>query len=134
MIAALGTEFKPNSKMHVARSAISDFSGEKYGHSNVVSVVRDYIKEPFDKYGENDGIKVWVYYSTYTELEPEIVEDWRRILNQHQIGEQEAANAFYRQEQGQDVSKEKEYYKAAVKEFKNKYNEIPVLVSKWRLK
>ena len=33
-IAALGTEFKLNSKSKIARDAIVDFGGERYGHNS----------------------------------------------------------------------------------------------------
>lgn len=133
-IAALGTEFKPNSKMRVAREAISSFGRNKYFHTNAEWVARNYVKEPFDKYGESDNQQVWVFYSSYEKIPEDIVEDWRKILREEHIGEEEAANAFYKQEQGQDVSKEKSYYKKAQERFNYKYNDIPVLVKSWRVR
>ena len=133
-IKALGTEFKPNSKSKIAREAIADFGNKKYGHTSQESVVKRYIKEPFDKYGENDGNKYWCYYDTYEVIPAEIVAEWREILTEEHINEKEAANAFYRQQQGEDVSKEKEYYKNALDRFKAKYGSIPILVNKWKIK
>lgn len=133
-IKALGTEFKPNSKSKIAREAIADFGNKKYGHTSQESVVKRYIKEPFDKYGENDGNKYWCYYDTYEVIPAEIVAEWREILAEEHISEKEAANAFYRQQQGEDVSKEKEYYKNALDRFKAKYGSIPILVNKWKIK
>ena len=131
-IAALGTEFKPNSKSKIAREAIADFGSEKYSHYSQESVVRRYIKEPFDKYGESDGQRYWCDYNTYEILSQEILDDWRSILSEEHIGEQEAANAFYRQQQGEDITEERNYYKKALDRFKQKYHMIPVLVSKWK--
>lgn len=133
-ITALGTEFKPNSKMRVAREAIESFSYEKYSHSSVEAVAKRYIKEPFEKYGETDNQKVWVYYSTYEKLNELEIEDWRNILSQEHIGEKEAACAFYKQEQGQDISEEKNYYQRAQEKFIKKYGDIPVLVQSWKAK
>lgn len=133
-IAALGTEFKPNSKSKIARDAIYDFGKQKYHHTNQRSVVERYVKEPFDKYGETNDVQIWVMYSTYEPLPDEILEDWRNILRIERIGEQEAANAFYKQEQGQDISQEKQYYNNAMQRFKEKYNDVPVLVKNWKLK
>lgn len=133
-IAALGTEFKPNSKSKIARDAIYDFGRKKYHHTNREAVVKRYVKEPFDKYGETNDVQVWVMYSTYEPLPDEILEDWRNILRIERIGEQEAANAFYKQEQGQDISQEKQYYNNAMQRFKEKYNDVPVLVKNWKLK
>lgn len=60
-IAALGNEFKPNSKSKIARDAIYDFAFDKYGHENYKYVVRKFVKEPFDKYGETNNMWVWVW-------------------------------------------------------------------------
>lgn len=133
-IKALGTEFKPNSKSKIAREAIADFGNKKYGHTSQRSVVERYIKEPFDKYGENDGNRYWCYYDTYEVIPAEIVAEWREILAEEHISEKEAANAFYRQQQGEDISKEKEYYKNALDRFKAKYGSSPILVGKWKVK
>lgn len=129
---ALGTEFKPNSKSKIAREAIRDFGQDKYGHKSQEAVVKRYIKEPFDKYGVSDGNKYWCYYNTYEVLEPEVLEAWRKILKEEHISEREAANAFYRQQQGEDISKEKQYYQNALDRFKAEYGSMPVLVSKWK--
>ena len=133
-IAALGTEFKPNSKMRVARQAIDSFGYEKYSHTNAEAVAKRYVKEPFEKYGETDNQQVWVFYSTYEKISADILEDWRQILREEHIGEEEAANAFYKQEQGQDISKEKSYYKKAQERFAGKYNDIPILVKSWKVR
>lgn len=133
-IKALGTEFKPNSKSKIAREAIADFGNKKYGHTSQRSVVERYIKEPFDKYGENDGNKYWCYYDSYEILSDDIVAEWREILAEEHISEREAANAFYRQQQGEDISKEKGYYRNALDRFKEKYGSTPILVGKWKIK
>ena len=133
-IAALGTEFKPNSQSKVARDAIEDFGYELYHHTNSEAVVKRFVKEPFKTYGESDNKKVWVWYSTYKKIDPNILDDWRKILREEHIAEDEAANAFYRQEQGEDISVEKGYYKTAQQRFKEKYGDIAVLVTSWKLK
>lgn len=133
-IKALGTEFKPNSKSKIAREAIADFGNKKYGHTSQRSVVERYVKEPFDKYGESDGNKYWCYYDTYEVIPAEIVAEWREILAEEHISEREAANAFYRQQQGEDISKEKGYYRNALDRFKEKYGSTPILVGKWKIK
>lgn len=101
---------------------------------NTQAVVRRYIKEPFNKYGETNDTQVWVYYSTYKPLDVDTVADWRKILREEHIGEEEASNAFYRQAEGEDVSKEIGYFKKARKRFEDKYNDVPILVKEWRLK
>lgn len=131
-IKALGTEFKPNSKSRVAREAMADFGYEKYGHSSQKAVVERYIKEPFDKYSVSDGNKYWCYYETYEVLSAEVLAEWRTILAEEHISEKEAAHAFYKEQQGEDITKERNYYKNALTRFKEKYKSIPVLVSKWR--
>lgn len=131
-IAALGTEFKPNSKNKIAREAIKDFGKEKYGHTSQRAVTERYIKEPFEQYGVSDGKRYWCYYDTYKTLEDDVLEDWRRILSEERIGGTEAANAFYREQQGEDVSTEKGYYKRALERFEEKYCSTPILISKWK--
>ena len=133
-IAALGTEYKPNSKSKVARDAIAAFGKEKYFHTNQRAVKDRYIKEPFDTYGETNNQTVWVYYLTYEPLEPNVLEDWRNILRTENIGEQEAANAFYRMNEGEDISQEIGYYNKARLRFKEKYCDTPILVKNWKLK
>ena len=133
-IAALGTEFKPNSKSKVAREAIESFGQEKYGHTSQRAVTERFVKPAFDKYGESDGIHKWVWYSTYEPLSEDVVADWRNIMSEEHISEQEAANAFYKQEQGMDISKEKSYFAAARARFKEKYGECPILVESWKVR
>ena len=133
-IAALGTEFKPNSKTKVAREAIVSFGAERYGHENVKYVTNTFVKPAFDTYGESNGIKRWVWYESYEPLDEQTLERWRAIMTEEHISEQEAANAFYRQEQGEDISKEKSYFAKARERFKNEYGSCPILVSDWRLK
>ena len=133
-IAALGTEFKPNSKAKTSREAIGAFGREKYGHDNVEGVSRRYVGPVFDEYGETSGVKHWVWYSTYESLDDKVLERWRAIMSEEHISEQEAANAFYRQEQGEDVSKEKGYFKKARDRFMSEFGDMPILVSDWRLK
>lgn len=132
-IAALGPDFKPNSRSRVAREAIVEFGNELYGHNNVEAVTRRYVKEPFDKYGESDGKKKWVWFSSYEPLNEECLTRWKAIREEEQISERDAANAFYRQEQGEDITKEKNSFKKAIERIKEEYHDIPVLVESWKL-
>lgn len=133
-IQALGDEFKPNSKSKIAREAIYGFGYDKYGHYGVESIVRRFVREPFDTYGETNDNNLWVYYSTYSPLEEDILDDWRSILKEERIDEAEAANAFYRQAQGENIDKEIGYYKKALDRFKSKYHDTPIRVKEWRVK
>lgn len=132
-IAALGPEYKPNSKSKIAREAMADFGYELYGHSNSRAIATRYIKEPFDKYGESDGKKKWVWFSSYEPLSEECLTKWKVIREEEQISERDAANAFYRQEQGEDITKEKNSFKKAMERIKEEYHDIPVLVESWKL-
>ena len=131
-IESLGNEFKPNSKSKIAREAIDKFGYEKYGHYSKEGVVRRYIKEPFDTYGETNNNNLWVYYKSYKPLEPEVLQEWRDILAEERIDEREAANAFYRQAQGENIDKEINYYKKALERFKEKFYDTPIRVKEWR--
>lgn len=133
-IESLGNEFKPNSKSKIAREAIDKFGYEKYGHYSKEGVVRRYIKEPFDTYGETNNNNLWVYYKSYKPLEPEVLQEWRDILAEERIDEREAANAFYRQAQGENIDKEINYYKKALERFKEKFYDTPIRVKEWRAK
>ena len=133
-IAALGTEFKPNSKAKVSREAIASFGRERYGHDNTEGVARRFVGPVFNEYGECNNIRRWVWYSTYEPLDAQTLECWRHIMAEEHISEEEAANAFYRQEQGEDISKEKGYFKKARDRFKEEFGEAPILVADWRLK
>ena len=127
-------DFSPNSKMRMTRGSIDDGGYKKFGHINPKKISRAYVKEPFEKYGENDNTYIWAFYSTYKPLDEATNERWHVILKNEHIDEEEAANAFYRHAQGEDISKEKSYYKKAVEQFKEEFNDIPIRVQSWRLK
>ena len=133
-IQALGAEYKPNSKSKIARDAIDAFGYEKFSHMSTEAVTKRFIRKPFDDYGETNGKSTWVWYSSYTPIELDVLEDWFNILKEEHISEKEAADAFYRQEQGQDITKEKGYYKKAQDRFVEKYGDIAVLVKEWKRK
>lgn len=95
-IAALGTEFKPNSKAKTAREAIDSFGYNKYGHTNTEAVTRRFVGPVFDEYGECNNVKHWVWYHSYEPLDEETLARWREIMEEEHISEREAANAFYR--------------------------------------
>ena len=133
-IASLGPEFKPNSKAKTAREAIAAFGNEKYGHTNAEAVGRRYIGPAFNEYGECNNIKRWVWYSTYEPLDDETLVRWRRIMEEEHISEAEAANAFYRQEQGEDISKEKGYFALARTRLREEFGDYAILIPDWRLK
>ena len=133
-IAALGTEFKPNSKAKTSREAIAAFGQEKYGHNNVEGVSRRYVGPMFDTYGESNNVRRWVWYSTYEPLDTETLERWRLIMEEEHISEREAANAFYRHAEGEDISKEKEYFKRARDRFVAEFGDFTILVADWRLR
>ena len=132
--ASLTPEFKPNSKRKVARDAIKQFGNKKYKHRNVESVARRYISKPFEKYGENDGQQVWVYFSSYAPMPTRTVDKWRQLLSKYKISETEASNAFYKYAQGDNIDLELGYYRCALAEFQEIYDDTPVLVKRWRLK
>lgn len=134
VIASLGTEFKPNSKAKTTREALSAFGKKDYGHENVQSISKRYVGPAFDTYGETNNVKRWVWYSTYEPLDDKTLEHWRNIMREEHISEEEAANAFYRQEQGEDISKEKGYFKLARDRLKMEYRDSAILVADWRLK
>ena len=127
-------EYVANSITKVSREAIGKFGNKEFGHTSVRSVANTYIKESFHKYGENNNHFIWVYYPNYKLLEPDILADWAEIRRQEKIDDSEAANAFYAQENGEDISEQKNAYKAALDRFKMKYGKIPVCVKEWRLK
>lgn len=133
-IASLGPEYKPNSKSKIARDAIEAFGYKDFGHISSEAVAKRFIKEPFNLYGETNGKKVWAWYDTYIALDEEKVEAWRRILKEEHMSEEEAASAWYKQESGEDVSKEKGYYKNAIDRAKMEWGSFPVYIQEWRLK
>ena len=133
-IASLGTEFKPNSKARVAREAMFDFGYEEFGHTSVSAVSRRYVGPAMDNYGEHNNKYQWVWFLDYSPLDAEALKRWASILKEENISEEEAANAFYRLAEGEDITKEKNAYKRAQQRFKELYGTIPVKVPEWRLK
>lgn len=133
-IASLGVEYAPNSKSRVAREAMYNFGYEEFGHTSVPAIVERYVGPAMNQYGEHNDKYEWVWFVDYTPLPQEVLEHWSSILKEENISEEEAANAFYRQENGEDITKEKNSYKKAQKRFKEIYDTIPVRVPGWRLK
>ena len=127
-------EFAPNSKMKMSRGAIADGARAKWGHASPKNIAYTYIKGPFEKYGENNNVYIWAYYSTYKPLDQAAEDRWHAILQRENIDEEQAANAFYCQEQGDDISEQKAYYKNALEAFFSEYGDLPVRVQQWRLK
>lgn len=66
----LSKNFVPESKMRMARNAIEDFSGEKYGHTSSEGVARRYAGPAMEKLGEKSEERVWVDSASYMELTP----------------------------------------------------------------
>ena len=133
-IASLGTEFKPNSKTRIAKDAISAFGAAEYKHESPRSVANAYIKPAVDAHGECNNKYRWCFYSSYTPMDKETEEKWRAIMAEEKISEREAANAFYRHAEGEDISQEIHFYKKAQERFKKEFNDTPVRLADWRLK
>lgn len=133
-IAALGSTFKPNSKMKIARDAIDDFGKKKYHHTSAEAVSKRFIKKPFDEFGETNGKWCWVWYSNYKALDQEAEECWRKLLWEEEIAEDEASNAFYKLAEGEDISFELNKYQRAKNRIIEKYDDFPVRVREWKVK
>lgn len=133
-IAALGKEFKPNSKARVARNAIADFGRARYGHKSQEAVIRRYVGPIFSKMGEHTIEKVWVWRNSYQLLDNDIILRWRQVLREERIAEDEAAKAFYLEQSGGDITLQKIYYKNAIDRFNMAYGDFPILVYKWRMR
>lgn len=133
-VSCLSAEFKPNSKRRVAKSAIDSFGLDKYSHSSEEAVARRFVGPIMDKKGEHNNNLTWVYYTTYEPLEDNILEAWHNILEEERINERDAANAFYKYSEGEDITQEVNSYKRAMERFKTIYGTIPVRVYSWRLK
>lgn len=134
VIRRLPQEFEPLSFTKMARDIIAEVTEEMYGHTNAEYVVRKFVKELMMKYGETNNKHVWVEPHTYILLDEELVTEWRNILEEEHISEQEAANAFYKQERGEDITKEKQAFAKARERFSAKHGYAPILVREWRAK
>lgn len=138
-IKSLGNEFKPNSKSKIAREAINEFGYEKYGHYSKEGVVRRYIKEPFDTYGETNNKTVWVKYPSYEIISDDLVREWKNILSEFKITREKFSSLydeyFLAKVEGGNVLKDIDnYYEQALNKFKELYGFIPVFVKEWKLK
>lgn len=131
---ALGTEFKPNSKSKIARDAIWNFGRKDFHHNSTRAVAARFIKQPFEEYGETNGVECWVNCQDYEPLTKEEESLWKRILAEERIDETSAANAFYRMSQGEDVTKEMGYFEKAKQRMFDETGIIPVRVKSWRRK
>lgn len=133
-IANLGTKFRPNSKAKVAKDAIDDFGYEKYGHTSVPAVVRRYVGPVMEEAGEHSDYMVWVDYNTYEIIDDSCKDDLMRFFAEERLTERDMANAFIKEQQGEDITEEKSGYKRAINKFKEVYGFIPIRVYEWKLK
>lgn len=131
---SLTFEYQPLSKSKVAREGIDEFGYEKFGHTNTEAVVRRYVREPFDQFAETDGNHQWVYYKTYKPLDGAALSAWYTTMSNYHINEKQAALAFYKTAQGEDITEELANYRSAMKAFKMMYGDVPINVRNWRLK
>lgn len=129
---SIPAEGKLTSKVREARLAISEFGLDKYGHYNDETVSRRYTGPAMEKLCTKSSKGAWVNYETYEPLPEDVVKIWREILKKNYIDEERAANAWYRERNGEDTTTEKNAYKAAMEEFKNviKCN-APIYVAEW---
>lgn len=131
--AHLKKTFAPESKLRMARNAIEDFSHQKYGHTNAAGVAARYTGPSMEKLGEKSDYMIWVTSDCYQPMSKQMLDKWRDILRKHKIAQEEAANAFYRQANGEDISEEINSYKAALNDFQIEYGMTPICVHEWRL-
>ena len=134
-IAALGTEFKPNSKSKIAREAINDFAFKEYGHKSQRSVVKTYVGPIMEEKGEKSSDMIWVNSVTYEPLTDEEVALLNQCFKDARITEKEMANAFIKYQQEEDITDESNRYNKAIMQF-SEYNNCarPIKVYKWRAK
>lgn len=133
-IAALGNEFKPNSKSKVAREAIQSFGNAKYGHTSREAVARRFVSPVFEQYGESDGKYHWVWYKTYELASQEDIDAFKTILKEEKAAEEDVINAFYASEGDEEILKTKECYRKAICRAKEELGDFLVRVPQWRLK
>lgn len=127
-------DFQPYSKSFMARNAIEDFGRAKYSHSSSKYITQAFVGPAMNKYGEHDDESIWVDYRTYEPLTDEQMSSWMEILRKQRIGEKEAANAFYADAQGEDITDAKNRFQIARMIFLNQFGFIPVRVNQWRSK
>lgn len=133
-IAALGNEFKPNSKSKIARDAINDFGLERYGHTSTPYIVRSFVGPVMEENGEHSHDMVWVDSNTYELISDEQKSFLCSSFEEVHLSEKEMANAFVKEQQGEDISDEKSSYSKVMDRFKEKYDFRPIKVYKWKIK
>lgn len=131
---SIPAEGKLTSKAREARLAIDDFSLEKYGHYNDKKIALRYTGPAMEKLCTKSSKGAWVDYETYEPLPEDVLKIWREILKKNYIDEERAANAWYRERNGEDTTAEKNAYKASMDEFKKIMKcSAPIYVAEWEL-
>lgn len=140
-IAAMGTEFKPNSGSKIAREAIDDFGSERYQHSDYKNVAQKFIRPAMQEYGESSRETVWVWSDTYKELTVEELNFLAQTFNENKMTEidrlhmfDEAASATDEAESNFLFQKARIKYRAVLDIIKEKYGAVPVKVRYWKVK
>ena len=131
---SIPTTGKLTSKAREARLAMAEFGMKKYGHFSEKSVAKIYTGPAMEKLCTEKDKKYWVDYKTYEPLSEELLKLWKEILKKNYIDEKIAAKAWYKEQQGEDTTKEKNAYRAAMEEFKDETGHAaPICVSEWEL-
>ena len=133
-LAALGTEFKPNSKARIAQDAIDDFGYNKYGHISKENIARNFVGPVMDEKGEKSKDMYWVNFSTYEIITDEQLVRLKELFKQERISEKEMANAFIKSQQGEDISQESTSFQRAISLFKDEFGFTPIKVYQWKIK
>jgi hypothetical protein len=136
VIEHLPKEFTPMSKTRMSQNAINDFGKERYKHYNQEAVNRRYVGPAMDTHGEKTNERYWCWYKSYTQLEQEVLEDWRNILVKWKCTEKEVYAAFCEKNSTKDETEMVRLegaFKAAMMDFTSKYGDKLVCIPKWKI-
>lgn len=136
VIEHLPKEFTPMSKTRMTQNAINDFGKERYKHYNQEAVNRRYVGPAMDIHGEKTNERYWCWYRSYTQLEQEVLEDWRNILVKWKCTEKEVYAAFCEKNSTKDETEMirlEGAFKAAMMDFTSKYGDKLVCIPKWKI-
>lgn len=142
LLGSSNNEFKPFSKVFMARSAINDFAYCKYDHESEEAIVKRYILPVLKIYAEKDEERrIWCWNTDCVPLNEEELKIWKDILRKTlYIKEDNIFELYDKIYNNESLEKEKNAYMEAIKQMSYECGRqgtddwgVPVCMHYWRL-
>lgn len=100
------------------------------------TIIYGYMKPVLNRIAENIPPREWRWAGNYAELEPDVLDYWRQMINiiKRQQGLDFFEEAYILRYQGEETPFHDKHFGDALKQMEEKFGNIPILVKRWRLR